>query len=69
MSILIHIVPHSRDIGVSVHNAAGVLSTIGGVSMLGRFVSGIIIDRIGSKRSMIFSLFILILSPYNHSTL
>jgi len=61
MSILIHIVPHSRDIGISAHKAAGVLSAIGGVSMLGRFISGIIIDRIGSKRSMVFSILILIL--------
>ncbi len=52
MSILIHIVPHVRDIGVSPHRAAGVLSAIGAVSMAGRFASGLAIDRIGSKRIM-----------------
>jgi len=52
MSILIHIVPHARDIGISPHKAAGVLSTIGAVSMAGRFISGLAIDRTGSKRIM-----------------
>ncbi|MBT6339473.1 MAG: MFS transporter [Desulfobacula sp.] len=52
MSILIHIVPHARDIGISPHKAAGILSTIGAVSMLGRFISGTVIDRTGSKRVM-----------------
>ncbi|MFH2092351.1 MAG: MFS transporter [Pseudomonadota bacterium] len=61
MSILVHIVPHSRDAGVSVYKAASVLSAIGGVSMAGRFVIGMIIDRIGSKRSMLLSLFILVM--------
>jgi len=60
MSVLIHIVPYCRDLDISSHRAAGVLSTIGGVSMLGRFFTGIVIDRIGSKRSMIFSLVVLV---------
>ena len=60
MSIMVHIVPHARDIGVSAPRAAGVLSTIGGVSMLGRFVSGLAIDRIGSKKVMIACFFLLI---------
>ncbi len=62
MSILVHIVPHGRDIGISAHKAAGVLSTIGGVSMAGRFITGMIIDRIGGKRSMILSLLLLLTS-------
>ncbi|MFA5902811.1 MAG: MFS transporter [Desulfobacula sp.] len=62
MSILVHIVPHGRDIGISAHKAAGILSTIGGVSMAGRFVTGIVIDRIGGKRSMILSLLLLLTS-------
>ncbi len=60
MSIMVHIVPYGRDIGISAHKAAGILSTIGGVSMAGRFITGIIIDRIGCKRSMILSLILLI---------
>ncbi len=52
ISIVIHIVPYLRDLGISSHKAAGVLSTIGAVSMLGRFVSGIAIDVVGSKKIM-----------------
>lgn len=59
MSILVHIVPHGRDIGVSAQKATGVLATIGGVSMAGRFITGIVIDRIGSLRSMKISLLVL----------
>ena len=62
MSILIHIVPHVRDIGISPHKAAGVLSTIGAVSMVGRFISGLAIDRIGSKHIMIICFGFLVIS-------
>jgi MFS family permease len=60
MIIMLHIVPHARDLGVPPLQAAGVLSTIGAVSMLGRFVSGMIIDRRGSK-AVIGSCFLLLL--------
>lgn len=53
MIIMVHIVPYARDIEVSALGAASVLSTIGGVSMIGRFITGIAIDRIGSKRVII----------------
>jgi len=62
MSIMIHIVPHSRDLGILPHRAAGVLAAIGAVSMMGRFASGVLIDRIGSKRIMIISFVLLILA-------
>jgi MFS family permease len=52
MVIMLHIVPHVRDSGFSPIQAAGVLSTIGAVSMLGRFVSGLVIDKRGSKTVM-----------------
>jgi MFS family permease len=60
MTIMVHIVPHAQDIGVSATRAASVLATIGGVSMVGRFITGIAIDRIGSKRAMIVSCILLI---------
>lgn len=62
MIILVHIVPHASDIGLSTLQAAGALSTIGAVSMFGRFVCGVAIDRIGSKNVMVSCLFILISS-------
>ena len=61
MIILLHIVPHARDLGVSPLKAAGVLSTIGGVSMLGRFTSGMVIDRRGSKTVMARCFFLLLI--------
>jgi MFS family permease len=60
LMIMVHIVPHAQDRGVSATRAAGVLSTIGGVSMAGRFITGIAIDRIGSKRAMILCFVLLI---------
>jgi MFS family permease len=64
MSILIHIVPHARDMGIPPHKAAGVLSSIGAVSMLGRFISGLAIDRISSKPVMYFCFTFLIVSLF-----
>jgi len=62
MTVLVHIVPHARDIGVSPPKAAGVLSTIGAVSMIGRFITGMVIDRTGSKKAMIICFFLLLAS-------
>jgi MFS family permease len=58
--VLVHIVPFARDLGVSATKAAGVLSTIGGVSMLGRFATGLFIDRFNSRLAMIFCFVLLI---------
>jgi MFS family permease len=58
--ILVHIVPFTRDLGVSAAKAAGVLSTIGGVSMLGRFSAGLFIDRFNSRLCMIVCFVLLI---------
>jgi MFS family permease len=60
MIVMVHIVPLAHDIGVSPTRAAGILSTIGGVSMAGRFICGLAIDRIGSKRVMIFCFILLV---------
>jgi hypothetical protein len=40
--------------------AAGVLATIGGVSVLGRFTMGTVNDGIGGKRSLIICFVILL---------
>lgn len=60
--IMVHIVPHATDIGISSTTAAGILSAIGGISMAGRFVTGIAIDRIGNRLSMIICFILLILA-------
>jgi MFS family permease len=53
LTIVVHIVPHALDLGLPPATAAGVLSAIGGMSMLGRIMIGTANDRIGGKRSLI----------------
>ena len=53
LTIPIHIVPHARDLGLSPTTAAGILSTIGGISMLGRFFMGTASDSVGGKIPLI----------------
>ena len=60
LTITVHIVPHATDMGLPQVTAAGVLSTIGGVSMLGRFVMGAANDKIGGKRSLIICFIVLL---------
>jgi MFS family permease len=60
LTIIVHIVPYASDLGLSPAAAAGVLSTIGGVSMLGRIVMGAANDRIGGKRSLIICFIVLL---------
>jgi len=57
LTIVVHIVPHARDMGLPPAVAAGVLSMIGGVSIGGRFVMGAAVDKIGGKRSLTICLF------------
>jgi len=61
-TIIVHIVPHALDQGLKPAIAASILSTIGGISMLGRIVMGYINDRIGGKLSLITCFIILISS-------
>ncbi len=61
MSIMVHIVPHAMDMGISPAISATILSTIGGASIVGRFSIGNAIDRIGNRRSMILCFALLIL--------
>ena len=63
LTILVHIVPHTMDIGIPAIKAAGILSMIGGVSMVGRLLTGIAIDKIGNKKSMIVC-FLLVIGSF-----
>ena len=58
--ILIHIAPHAEDLGISVTNAASIMSIIGGASIVGRLVMGSASDRIGTKPSLIICFLILL---------
>ncbi len=60
LTMIVHIVPHATDLGLPPGTAAGVLATIGGVSMLGRISMGTANDKIGGKRSLIICFIILL---------
>jgi len=47
--VLVHIVPHATDIGISAMEAAVALSLIGGISIPGRLLMGWVSDKIGRK--------------------
>lgn len=59
LTTIVHIVPHAQDVGLSPSVSAALLSTIGGVSMLGRVVMGAANDRIGGKCSLLIGFLIL----------
>ena len=56
--MMVHIVPHAIDSGISPSNAAGILSLMAGLSTVGRITLGSAADRFGIKRvfSISFSL-------------
>ncbi len=62
LTVLVHIVPHAIDLGISAASAAGVLAIIGGVSIVGRLVMGGISDIIGNNRSLFICLIILLVA-------
>ena len=59
-TILLHIVQHAIDLGISAPSASSVLATIGGVSIAGRFLMGSAGDRIGSRMALFICLFFLL---------
>jgi MFS family permease len=62
MTVMVHIVPHAQDSGLDPMNAAGVLSTIGGVSMAGRLLSGLALDKFGNKTTILVCFGLLLVS-------
>ena len=58
-TMLVHIVPHAIDIGISAVSAASILSVIGGLSIAGRIGMGSASDRIGNKPALIISVILL----------
>ncbi len=51
--IMVHIAPHAIGLGISTAKAANIIAIIGGVNIAGRLLTGVISDRIGSKRVVI----------------
>ena len=62
LTVMVHIVPHAIDLGMGSRTAATVLSTIGGVSLIGRVFIGTTIDRIGGRRALMICFAVLLCS-------
>ncbi len=60
--IIVHIVPHATDLGISPASAANILAIFGGVSIVGKIVMGSAADRIGNKLTIILSFIIMSLA-------
>ncbi len=52
-SIMVHIVPHAIESGISAISAANILATVGGLSILGKVLLGRAGDMIGSRKTLI----------------
>jgi MFS family permease len=61
LTLLVHIVPHAIDLGITAATAASILATIGGTQIVGQIVLGIVADRIGNKQVYVIG-FILMLA-------
>ncbi|MFC1822135.1 MFS transporter [Thermodesulfobacteriota bacterium] len=59
-TILMHIVQHTIDLGISATKAANILSIIGASSIGGRLVMGAASDRVGNKIALTFCLLFLL---------
>ena len=57
-----HIVQHAIDLGISSTVSAGILSTIGGASIFGRFLMGGAGDKMGDKSALLICLLCLLVS-------
>ncbi len=55
-SVMLHLVPHAKAIGISPGQAASIMSFLGVGSIAGRIIMGSISDRIGVKYTLIIGL-------------
>jgi MFS family permease len=62
MTTQVHIAQSAVDTGISAANAASILATIGGVSIIGRLVMGGTGDKVGNRRALVICFFILVAS-------
>jgi len=53
LAIMVHIVAHATELGISAASAANILATIGGMGIIGRVVLGTAADRIGNRQAFI----------------
>jgi len=58
-AIMVHIVPHAVELGISTISAANILATIGGASVVGKVFLGRAADRIGNRQTFIIGFILL----------
>ncbi len=56
-TVVVHLVPHATDLGMSSIAAAAALGLLGGLSIAGRLASGFISSKIGWQKTLALSLF------------
>jgi MFS family permease len=59
-AIMLHLAPHATDLGISGATAASILASIGGASIVGKVLLGVLADRIGNKRVYLVSFVLMI---------
>lgn len=62
MTVPVHLAAHGMDLGMTTAQAASLLSVVGGASVAGRLVVGVLIDRIGCRNALSFCLLILMVA-------
>ncbi len=60
--VMVHIIPHAIDTGISPAAAAVIMTIIGGASIAGKVLMGISGDRIGHRHSMILAYIMLVVA-------
>lgn len=60
-SVMVHIVPHAMELGITTIIAASIVSMIGGLSIVCKVIMGYAGDKLGIKSSLIFSFILLFL--------
>ncbi|MFC1904776.1 MFS transporter [Chloroflexota bacterium] len=63
-AIMVHIVPHVTDLGISAIIASNILASVGALSIAGRLIMGSAGDRIRCKLSVIISLILMSISVF-----
>ena len=60
ITMLVHLVPHAVDLGITVGRAGLLVSVMGGVSMAARLGMGTAADRIGARRAFLVCFIVLL---------
>lgn len=55
-TVMVHIVPHVTDLGLSAMTGSGIIAVIGGLSIVGRIGIGSIADRIGFRMALVIGM-------------